>query len=67
MKQTNKQNSTESDVNVLIGRYCPGKLLGQGPFVGLSTSAFTAGVRDAKKIDGKEKVFITADIFPEVR
>jgi len=47
-----------------IGRHCPGPLLEQGPFAGLSTTAFTAGVRDADQIDGIKKMFISTDIFP---
>jgi len=48
-----------------MGRWCPGPLLEQGPFAGLSTSALAAGVRDSYLIDKQpKKTFFTVDIFP---
>jgi len=50
----------------MMGRYCPGPLLEQGPFAGRSTHGFALGLRDyAKDNPGKDKkTFLSTDVFP---
>lgn len=51
----------------VMGRWCPGPLLEQGPFAGLSTTAYASGVRDSHLLDKKpKKVLLTCDIFPAI-
>ena len=54
----------ETCVFYLLARHSTGAVAEQGPFLGASTLAFAAGMRDAEQAGNPARTFLTMDAFP---
>ena len=57
-------NGPETCAFYMLARHSTGAVAEQGPFLGASTLAFAAGMRDAEQAGKAARVFLTTDAFP---